>query len=341
MAQAVQRDPSGDAPAFVKLVNLASARLGARALFANDDFFAEKENLVKDEVRIFIADKYTDRGKWMDGWESRRRREPGNDHCLLALGLTGVIRGVDIDTAHFLGNHPPRARLSACCIDGNPNVEELADQDWTVLLSDVELQPGSHNYFPIESAERWTHLRLDILPDGGVARLRVYGEVVPHWEEVLQRDEFDLLAVENGGLAVTCNDMFFSSQDNLIMPGRGVNMGDGWETKRRREPGHDWVILRLGRPGLAQRIVIDTAHFKGNFPDRASIEGCFAKSDDDAVASSNWQTILPESKLQADHVHEFGSVEQAGPFTHIRMNIFPDGGVSRLRIFGRAAEDAL
>lgn len=333
-----QKNAGLQAPVFTKLVNLASERLGTTVLFANDDFFAEKENLVKDTIPIYIPEKYTERGKWMDGWESRRRRQPGNDYCILRLGLSGEITGVDIDTAFFLGNHPPKARMAALCCDEVLSHEELMNRSWTELLPDVDLNPGSHNFFPINSSQRWTHLRLDIIPDGGVARLRVYGDVKPHWKAVLAKNEFDLIAVENGGKVVSCNDMFFSSKDNLIMPGRGVNMGDGWETKRRRVPGFDWVITQFGCQGTINRIVVDTAHFKGNFPDRVSLEGCLCPTGTALESIATWQTILAESKLQADHTHEFTELKVNGPFTHVRMNIFPDGGVSRLRLFGQATE---
>jgi allantoicase len=317
------------------LVDLAAERLGGRALLANDEFFAEKENLVKPGRGIFIADKYTDRGKWMDGWETRRRRRPGNDWCVVQLGLRGIIKQVDIDTNHFLGNHPPFASLDAVCLtNGLP--KEIEALPWTPILDKSALNPGSQNLFAIANDQTWTHVRLNIFPDGGVARLRVYGLVVPDWTKVKPGEVIDLAAVENGGVPVACSDMFFSSMNNLIMPGRSENMGDGWETKRRRGPGYDWIILKLGLPGTIRKIEVDTNHFKGNYPDMCSIEGCSAPGDStESLAGADWREILPKTKLQPDKRHfferELATIDNC---THVRLNIYPDGGVSRLRVWG-------
>ncbi|MEP6976169.1 MAG: allantoicase, partial [Spartobacteria bacterium] len=228
------------------LVDLASARIGGRALVANDEFFAEKENLLQPGRGLFIPDKYTDHGKWMDGWETRRRRTPGHDWCVVQLGLRGIIQQVDIDTNHFLGNHPPFASLDALCLTTAfpGGINAVADLPWTPLLAKSPLQPGAQNFFAVSADQPATHLRLNIIPDGGVARLRVYGVVLPDWSTLPASELVDLAAVENGGVPLACSDMFFSSMNNLIMPGRSANMGDGWETKRRRGPGYDWIILK-------------------------------------------------------------------------------------------------
>ncbi len=317
---------------FTHLIDLAAARVGGLVLDTTDDFFAEKENLIKPGRGIFIEDKYTDHGKWMDGWESRRKREPGHDWCTLKLGLRGVIHGVDIDTNHFLGNHPPHASLEAACVTGSPN-----EKDWIEILPKSPLDPGSQNLYEIASEAEWTHLRLHIYPDGGVARLKVYGEVKPDWSQVSTDQMIDLVAVENGGRVISCNDMFFSSKDNLIMPGRGINMGDGWETKRRRGPGHDWSILKLGHAGVVEMIEVDTHHFKGNYPDRCSIESIFAPTaTDEELQQLDWQPLLPETQLSAHQQHYFDqNLVHHDTVTHLRFNIFPDGGISRLRINGR------
>jgi allantoicase len=334
-------DSAAAAPAG--LVDLASARVGGIAVLANDQFFAEKENLLKPGRGIFIPDKYTDRGKWMDGWESRRRRTPGNDWCVIQLGLRGIIKQVDIDTNHFLGNHPPFASLDAFSLtNGFPSeiaaVEKLS---WKPVLEKSPLNPGSQNLFAIKNDQTWTHVRLNIFPDGGVARLRVYGIVVPDWSKLKPGELVDLAAVENGGVPLACSDMFFSSMNNLIMPGRSENMGDGWETKRRRGPGHDWIILKLGKPGTIRKVEVDTNHFKGNYPDTCSIEGCAApRASTDELASNDarWNEILPKTKLQADTRHFFErELSAIDHCTHIRLNIYPDGGVSRLRVWGTLA----
>lgn len=327
--------------AFTGLVDLAAAQLGGKVLLASDDFFAEKENLLKPERAVYIEGKYTERGKWMDGWESRRKRVPGHDWCIVKLGLPGVIQGVDIDTSHFLGNHPAYASLDACMVKKDDYGKDLPIDEktvWKEILPKCPLAPGSQNLLGVASDKSWTHLRLNIYPDGGVARFRVYGNVSPR-VPVNATGEVDLVALENGGRAVACSDMFFSPMINLIMPGRAANMGEGWESRRRRGPGNDWVILRMARPGYIKRIEVDTNHFKGNYPDRCTIDACFEPDRYiDALnwPDINWVRILDEQKLQAHHQHLFISeINSDGPFTHVRLNIYPDGGVSRLRIYGR------
>lgn len=325
-------------PSFTKLADLAADRLGGKAILCSDDFFAEKENLLKPGRGIFIPDKYTDRGKWMDGWESRRKRTPGHDWCIIQLATSGKIHGVDIDTNHFLGNHPPFASIDACNIQKRKKIN-WENLDWKEVLSRSPLQPGSQNFYEIADRGIYTHLRLNIYPDGGVARLKVYGEVIKDWSVVDEKELVDLVAAINGARAILCNDMFFSHMDNLIIPGRGKNMGDGWETKRNRNPGNrDWVIIRLAHKGYVDKISIDTNHFKGNYPDSCLVEGCTLSSDEQIHASSEfaWKVILPQSKLKADQKHYFEKeIINKNPFTHVRLSIFPDGGVSRMRIWGR------
>lgn len=326
-------------PSFIKLTDLAAEKLGGKALLCSDDFFAEKENLLKPGRGIFIADKYTDRGKWMDGWESRRKRTPENDWCIIRLATAGRIFGVDIDTNHFLGNHPPYASIDAAYIEDVWPENDPAVITWKEILPKSPLQAGSQNFYEIADHDIYTHLRLNIYPDGGVARLKVYGEVFKNWEQVNKNDLIDLAAAANGAKSVLCNDMFFSHMDNLIMPGRGVNMGDGWETKRNRTPGNrDWVIVRLAHEGIIEKIVIDTCHFKGNYPDSFLLEGCTVLlQEEDKLDSETikWTIILPQAKLNADCEHDFEKeIACREAFTHVRLTIFPDGGVSRMRLWG-------
>jgi allantoicase len=326
---------------FTELIDLAAERLGGAVLYANDEFFAPKENLLKASAPVFLEGEYTERGKWMDGWESQRRRTPGFDWCIIRLGLPGIIRGVVVETSFFKGNYPEQCSIEACTMDGHPDVEELIDEsiEWTEILPQSQLQGDSQNPFAISSDERFTHLRFKIYPDGGVARLRVYGEVVPNWKRPGVKDnEIDLAAAENGGLVLACSDMFFGHRHNLIMPGRAVNMSDGWETKRRRGTGHDWVVIKLAAAGVIRRVEVDTSYFKGNFPESCSLEAVSAASmatDDLINPSMSWKQILTRTKLQAHTRHFFAEeLQEAGAVTHVRFNIFPDGGVSRLRIFG-------
>lgn len=325
-------------PTFTKLTDLAAERLGGEALLCSDDFFAEKENLLKPGRGIFIPDKYTDRGKWTDGWESRRKRTPGHDWCIIQLATSGKIFGVDIDTNHFLGNHPPYASIEACNISQTEKID-FDKIEWKEILSKAPLQPGSQNFYEIADRNIYTHLRLNIYPDGGVARLKVYGEVFNDWSLIKPDEVIDLASAVNGAKSILCNDMFFSHMDNLIMPGRGVNMGDGWETKRNRIPNNrDWVIVRLAHKGVIEKILVDTCHFKGNYPDSCLIEGCNISLEEEKNLGSNkikWTTILPQTKLSADYEHYFEKeIASKENFTHVRLTIFPDGGVSRMRLFG-------
>ncbi|HTG94483.1 MAG TPA: allantoicase [Pyrinomonadaceae bacterium] len=329
---------------FTELIDLASERLGGAVLVANDEFFAPKESLLKPGAPVFLEGEYTDRGKWMDGWETRRRRTPGFDWCIIRLGLPGIIRGVVVDTSYFRGNYPEHCSLEAATFSRVPTEQELtADTvQWLPLVPQAPLAGDSQNPFKIEHNERVTHLRFKIYPDGGVARLRVYGEVSPDWQAIRSRGgEVDLVAVEYGGVVLSCSDMFFGHKHNLIMPGRAANMSDGWETKRRRGPGHDWAIIKLGAPGEIRRVEVDTSYFKGNFPESCSLEACDAASSDqiDLSDSVSWTSVLPRTKLQAHTRHMFtDELSDVGVATHLRFNIFPDGGVSRLRVYGKLAE---
>jgi allantoicase len=329
---------------FTELIDLASERLGGAVLVANDDFFAAKENLLKVSAPIFIADKYTDRGKWMDGWESRRRRTPGFDWCIIRLGMPGIIRGIVVDTSFFRGNYPEHCSLEGATFSSLPTEEELTSDavQWVPLLPQMPLSGDSQNPFPIEYEERVTHLRFKIYPDGGVARLRVYGEVVPDWEQLKRAGYIDLAAAENGALVLSCSDMFFGHRHNLILPGRAANMSDGWETKRRRGPGHDWVIVKLCKPGEIKRVEVDTSHFKGNFPESCSLEACnLPDATIEALTdlSAAWSSLLPRTKLQAHTRHFFDrELLETGVASHLRFSIFPDGGVSRLRVYGTLAD---
>jgi len=339
---------------FTQPADLASERLGGKVLSANDEFFAPKENLLKESKPIFIEGKYTTRGKWMDGWETRRRRTPGHDWCILRLGLPGILRGAVVDTSFFKGNYPEQFSLEGCDLGGRAPYKNEdkrlndAATDWVELCPRSPLKGDSQNSFSIHIESRITHVRLNIYPDGGVARVRLHGEAAPDPEQLL-RSGIDLLAVENGGSVIISNDQFFGAPRNLLMPGRGKNMGDGWETRRRRGPGHDWVILKLGVPGTIQRVEVDTAHFKGNYPDRCSLDACQAVAPSESTFTSAerpWKELLPETRLKANYRHVFSKLNDVGIVTHVRFNIYPDGGVSRLRLFGAALpveqrEDAL
>jgi allantoicase len=331
-------------PPFTAMADLASARVGGRAVAANDEFFAPKSNLSKAEPAIVIPGKFTPRGKWMDGWETRRRRTPGHDWCVVALGMRGIVRGINVDTSHFTGNYPSHCSLEAidsartppppvCAAEGTP---------WITLVPASPLRGNGDNFVPVGDHRPWTHVRLNIFPDGGVARLRVYGDVAVDWARVARRRRsIDLASITNGGLVIGASDMHFGAKDNVIMPGRATNMGDGWETRRRRGPGYDWAIVRLGTSAVVSKVEIDTNHFKGNYPESASLEGCLVPSSSlQALGSAVWTEILPRTRLKPHHRHFFArELATAGPVSHVRLNIFPDGGISRLRVYGHVAGD--
>ena len=328
-----------DAPAFTRHhVNLADARLGAVALEASDEFFASKERMLDPTPAQFIPGKYDDNGKWMDGWETRRRRGPGHDWCIVRLARPGRIAGLDLDTSHFTGNFPPAASVEACFVAGG---DPGADAPWWPLLPSTNLRGNSHHYFDIADTRPVSHLRVNLYPDGGLARLRVYG--TPGFDASAGNEEglIDLAAALNGAVAVAANNEHFGLASTLLLPGRGLNMGDGWETRRRREPGNDWCLIALAHPGTIAMVEVDTAHFKGNFPDRCSLQAAHVAGgtpESLVTQAMFWQDLLPEQSLRADHVHVFrAELMPHGPITHVRFNIFPDGGVSRLRLWGRPA----
>ena len=325
---------------FTDLVNLASLRLGGAALAANDEFFGAKERLVMDTNPVFIEGRYDEHGKWMDGWETRRRREPGYDWCIVRLGLPGIIYGVVVDTANFTGNYPEACSIDGASVAGYPDVQVLLSVQtaWREILPRSILKGDAKNPFAIHPTDSVTHVRLNIFPDGGVARLGVFGRVRPDWSRLIARPDVDLTSVEHGGLVVAASDMFYGHRHNLILPGPPLGMADGWETRRRRGAGHDWAVIELGRPGRLHRAEVDTTPFIGNAPVRCSIEACDAAGRDPAdvvTANRSWQVLLPEIRLQPNTRHIFERELQAvDRASHVRFNIFPDGGVGRLRLYG-------
>lgn len=336
---------------FTGLIDLLAENLGGKALACSDDFFAEMGNLVKPGRGVFLPDAYTERGKWMDGWESRRRRG-GADHdwCFLELGVPGHIKALDIDTNHFLGNHPPYAAVDAVYAPG-ASADELQTANWVEILPQSPLKAGSQNLFALGKTDVFTHLRLRIYPDGGVARFRAYGEVVSDWKLLEEREEtqaliregeVDLASLRNGAMTLACSDMFFSPMENLIVPGPAQNMGGGWETRRKRHPGHDWILVRLAERGTVNLAVLDTQYFCGNYPDSAMLEGIDApgaKITDLIHTDEGWSTLLPQTKMAADtRFHFRDELVSNGPITHVRVRTFPDGGISRMRLYGTRAK---
>jgi allantoicase len=327
-------------PDFTTLPDLAVDRWGGFAVAVNDEFFAPKENLLRAEAPVWREGEYTERGKWMDGWETRRRRVPGHDWCILRLGFPGLVRGVVVDTSFFTGNFPEACSIDAVAVPGSPDETALLAAAWTEILPRVTLKGDAPNPFAVASESAWTHLRLNIYPDGGVARLRVHGEVMPDWGSILRGGGWvDLAALAHGARIVGQSDMHYGNPRNMLQPGRSTHMGDGWETRRRRGPGNDWAIVRLARPGAVHRIEIDTDHYKGNAPGSCSVDACGADEGDVVDGRVRWGPLLTQTPLQPHTRHQFdaGSSPET-PVTHVRLNTFPDGGIARLRIFGTVTE---
>ncbi|XP_028252677.1 allantoicase isoform X2 [Parambassis ranga] len=367
---------------FLQFNDLACETVGGTVIFATDEWFAPAKNLLKREPPQFLPSAFTDFGKWMDGWETRRKRIPGHDWCIIQLGVPGLVYGVDVDTSFFTGNHSPRVSIQAGCLDQAPPlslegdrtgmaasdsqiaaVTELGSEAWPELVCVSELQPGfsdcCHNHFRVSFKDRVTHLRLNMHPDGGIARLRVYGIGQRDWSSVPANQDVDLVALTNGGVCLSYSDAHFGHPRNMIGPGRAANMADGWETARRLDrpkelkvdqqgilqvPGWEWAVFRLGHPGVISSIEVDTNHFKGNFPDSCRIEACTLTPEEEADgirtrwnSGTSWQLLLPPQKLRPHHRHHFTTAALTRPVSHIRLIIAPDGGVSRLRLWGRPA----
>ncbi|KAJ8009381.1 hypothetical protein DPEC_G00088300 [Dallia pectoralis] len=370
-------------PAFLQFNDLACETAGGKVIFATDEWFAPARNLLKPEPPEFIASAFTEFGKWMDGWETRRKRLPGHDWCIIQLGVPGIIRGLDVDTSFFTGNYSPSISVQAACLDEAPTltlegdrtgmaasetqfqaVARLHSESWEELIPVTDLNPGYYdtcnNYFPSTYPSRVTHLRLNMFPDGGIARLRVYGIGQKDWSSVPAQDEVDLVALANGGVCLGYSDAHYGHPRNMIGLGRSANMGDGWETARRLDrpkilqvdatgilqvPGYEWAVFRLGHPGCIRQIEIDTNHFKGNFPDSCQIEASLLTPEEERHCMSSrwssdqgnkWRVLLPPQKIKAHHRHFYSGelLVLSEPVSHVRLVIAPDGGVSRLRLWG-------
>ena len=322
-------------PSSKTRLNLASERLGASVLAANDEFFAVKENLIKDAAPIWDPDRYTDHGKWMDGWETRRRRQPGHDWCVVKLAAEGVVSRIIVDTANFTGNFPESCSVEACHVDGDPAIEDLEDAAWETLVPQTELDGDTEHMFPVKWPFRVTHIRLNIFPDGGVARMRILGRIVPDPLQIAGRS-LVLSSSRLGGRIVDASDSYFSAPFNLLLDDEPRGMHDGWETRRRRGPGNDWVVLGMAAPGLPTELEISTKYFKGNAPGSCSVEVLPGDVDyEPDLPDDAWLTLLPESTLKPHTDHRFSDLEPtADPVRIVRISIYPDGGLARVRVHG-------
>ena len=318
------------------MIDLAQPRLGSKVVYKTDEFFAKAFRIINPHEPIFIENKFDTHGKWMDGWETRRKRIKGHDYLIIRLGKEGKISEININTKYFNGNQPSHSSIQACYCKQNIPEKKIK---WVTILSKKKIKPDSHNIFKIKNKKVFTHVKLNIFPDGGVARLRIFGEVVLK-NMSIKKKIINLSSILNGASVITYNNEHFGKAENILAPGSGKNMGDGWETRRSRGRNFDWLILKFGIAGVVSKIQIDTHHFKGNYPDMCSLQAAFINrkiSKKSIIGKSKkWKTILNKAKLHAHKKHNFKNyLMQNNKVNYIRINIFPDGGISRIRIFGK------
>jgi allantoicase len=317
------------------LIDLAQPRLGTKVIYKTDDFFASANRIISPTEPVFKVGVFDKHGKWMDGWESRRKRTAGHDFIIIKLGKPGTIKKVDVDTSHFNGNQPAMISIEGA----NSNSNKINQLKWQPLLSKKKTKANSHHYFTVNSNKVFTHIKFNIFPDGGVARLRLYGSIAK--SSKLKNKKINLASLLDGSSVIACNNEHFGKAENILAPGKAKNMGDGWETRRRRGKGFDWLILNSLDGKEIDKIEISTHHFKGNFPSHCSLQAAYlpnSKNSKQIVKSSNtWKYLLKDAKLSANKVHVFkNNLMKKDKINFIKINIFPDGGISRFRIYGKS-----
>jgi allantoicase len=317
------------------LIDLAQPRLGTKVIYKTDDFFASANRIINPTEPVFKVGVFDKHGKWMDGWESRRKRTAGHDFIIIKLGKPGTIKKVDVDTSHFNGNQPAMVSIEGA----NSNSNKINQLKWQPLLSKKKTKANSHHYFTVNSNKVFTHIKFNIFPDGGVARLRLYGSIAK--SNKLKNKKINLASLLDGSSVIACNNEHFGKAENILAPGKAKNMGDGWETRRRRGKGFDWLILNSLDGKEIDKIEISTHHFKGNFPSHCSLQAAYlpnSKNSKQIVKSSTkWKYLLKDAKLSANKVHVFkNNLMKKDKINFIKINIFPDGGISRFRIYGKS-----
>jgi len=318
------------------LIDLAQPRLGSKVIFKTDDFFASAHRIINPFPAVWKERVFDKNGKWMDGWESRRKRIPGHDYLILQLGKPGRIKKVDVDTSHFNGNQPSMVFIEGCNVLGNKNIKNAK---WFPILSKRKMKPNSHHYFNISEKRINTHVKFNIIPDGGVARLRLYGSIAT--ENIKYgKKAINLISILNGASVIAYNNEHFGKAENILAPGKAINMGDGWETRRRRDVGYDWLIMNSVAGKEIKNIEISTHHFKGNYPSHCSLQAAYiskATPRDIVSKSIKWKHLLSKVKLSANKTHKFKNILMKNDkINYIKINIFPDGGISRIKIIGKA-----
>ena len=318
------------------LIDLAQPRLGSKVIFKTDDFFASANRIINPSPAVFKEGLFDKNGKWMDGWESRRKRTSGHDFLIIKLGKSGSINKVDVDTSHFNGNQPSMISLEGC-YSKSKNIKDLK---WKTLIGKKKTKANSPHMFKSSSKSIFTHIKLNIFPDGGVARLRLYGSISKE-NNKFGNKTINLASLLNGASVIACNNEHFGKAENILAPGKAKNMGDGWETRRRRDKGFDWLILNPINGKKIDKIEISTHHFKGNFPSHCSLQAAFVpnkKSSSSIIKNSvKWKFLLNKVNLSANKTHKFKNILMKNDkINFIKINIFPDGGISRFKIFGKS-----
>ncbi len=324
-------------------IDVASSSFGTKVVYCSDEFFADSGRMLQSSEPVWIEDKYDINGKWMDGWESRRRRDGKNDFCFIRLGAESIINSFNIDTTHFTGNFAPGISVQGCSVPGGTTddlvVDGTAVTEWFDLVTKESLEGDSKNLFNSASSKPITHLKITLLPDGGIARFRAYGEI---WvdEKKYEINGTNVISKESGAKAIFANDEHFGSLSNVLEEHEPLSMADGWETRRRRKPGNDWGIIALSKPATAEEVFVDTKFFKGNFPDTFSISTSNSPDEDDKTLKENsktWNKLIEGKKLKINQMHVFkgSDILHNDVFTHIRVDIYPDGGIARLKLIGK------
>ena len=318
------------------MIDLAQPRLGSKVVYKTDEFFAKANRIINSDEPIFLENKFDKHGKWMDGWETRRKRNKGYDYLIIRLGKKGRISKVNIDTTHFNGNQPNHASLQACYSEKNIPDKKTK---WKTILKKKKIRPSYQNMFTINKNSIFTHVKLSIFPDGGVARLRLHGSLATE-KLLFGKKTFNLSSILNGASIIACNNEHFGKAENVLAPGKAKNMGDGWETRRSRGKNFDWLIFKCAKLGTITKIEIDTHHFKGNYPDMCSLQAAnlTGKISKNLIVkkSKKWKLLLNKVKLHAHKKHNFqNQLMKNKKVNYIKINIFPDGGISRIKVFGR------
>ena len=323
---------------FKNTVNLAEPKFGSKIIYKTDQFFGAASRILNSQKPIFKEGIYDHHGKLMDGWETRRKRKVGHDYLIIKLGRPGKIFNVDIDTSFFSGNQPSQASLQACYSKNKLS----KNTNWKTILNKKKLGPNNNHNFKIKNHSTFNFIKLNIFPDGGIARLKLNGKV--DLEKInLKGKNVNLSLISNGSTIVSCNNEHFGKAENVLSPGVGVNMGDGWETRRSRGKNFDWIIIKFGMPAILNKLEIDTHHFKGNYPETFTVQSALisnkAISKKIVKNSKKWKLLLGKNKLKPHKKHSFKSKTfKKNKVNYLKINIFPDGGISRVRAFGQVVK---